>query len=110
MLAYFMGRCAVSWKGAKRPSWPRDGRETISNRVKRAEPCASEPSRGDGGGRFLPDFNRFFSDFNIQNLQPDKAILNVTQSIGKSLLNQGGIVFWITGLPVLFWGIAMAFE
>lgn len=134
--------------------------------------------------RLLPDFNRFFPDFNIQNLQLDKIVLNTTQAIGKSLLNQGGnlaggissfvgkfflmlfaffffvrdeevivqsllhliplsnsqeqrlidkiksvaksallgtfvtalaqglaggIAFWITGLPALFWGIAMAF-
>lgn len=136
------------------------------------------------GKGVLPDIERFFPDFNLQALRFDEAILNVTRTIGKALLNQGGnlaggltsfvgkfflmlfaffffvrdeevifdsllhliplsssqesriidkiktvsksallgtfvtalaqglaggIAFWITGLPALFWGIAMAF-
>ncbi|SCY76524.1 AI-2E family transporter [Desulfoluna spongiiphila] len=136
------------------------------------------------GQGVLPDIERFFPDFNVQALRFDEAILNVTRTIGKALLNQGGnlaggltsfvgkfflmlfaffffvrdeevifdsllhliplsssqesriidkiktvsksallgtfvtalaqglaggIAFWITGLPALFWGIAMAF-
>jgi len=138
----------------------------------------------DWGQGVLPDIERFFPDFNVQALRFDEAILNVTRTIGKALLNQGGslagsltsfvgkfflmlfaffffvrdeevifdsllhliplsssqesriidkirtvsksallgtfvtalaqglaggIAFWVTGLPALFWGIAMAF-
>ncbi|WP_300668037.1 AI-2E family transporter [Desulfoluna sp.] len=42
------------------------------------------------GQGVLPDIERFFPDFNLKNLQIDQAILTMTRSIGKSLLNQGG--------------------
>jgi len=136
------------------------------------------------GQGVLPDIERYFPDFNLKDLRIDQAILNMTRTIGKTLLNQGGylagsltsfvgkfflmlfaffffvrdeemifdsllhliplsssqesriiekiksvsksallgtfvtalaqglaggIAFWITGLPALFWGIAMAF-
>lgn len=42
------------------------------------------------GNSVLPDVERFFPDFDLNNLKLDKAVLNLTQAIGKFLLNQGG--------------------
>jgi predicted PurR-regulated permease PerM len=43
--------------------------------------------------QYLPDIQKFFPDLKVENLQLDKLLLNLSSSLGKVLLNQGGSLF-----------------
>ena len=51
--------------------------------------------------KYLPDVEKFFPDFHLEDLQLDKILLQFSSSVGKNLLNQGGhLVGNITSLIV----------
>jgi len=40
--------------------------------------------------RWLPDVQKYFPNMQLENIQVDKMVLNLTASIGKTLIDQGG--------------------
>ena len=41
------------------------------------------------GGKYLPNLQKFFPDFDLSKIQFDKYVLQLSSSVGKNLLNQG---------------------
>lgn len=60
--------------------------------------------------QYVPDIQKFFPDFNLNNIRLDQLALQASSTIGKQLLNQGGQLFGnITALVGKFFLMLFAF-